>query len=92
MPSESGVEETYFGYLAIIEFGALIFIRTRPFIRYFPVANSLSLCLFLLYSKFSLFGFKLFVVLLAQFFGIALFSWMMMKLEIPASTTWNAAE
>ena len=80
MPSQTGVEESFFGYLAIIEFGALIFIRTRPFLRYFPIANSLALFLFLIYSKFSLYGFKLFAILLAQFFGIALFSWMMMKL------------
>ena len=92
MPSQTGVEESFFGYLAIIEFGALIFMRTRPFIRYFPIANFPVLFLFLLYSKFSLYGFKLFAILSAQFFGIAMFSWMVMKLEIPAQTTWNPAE
>lgn len=80
MPSEGGVEEIYFGYLAIVEFAALLFMRTRPFIRHFPVANSLCIFLFLLYCRFSLYGFKLFAILAVHSFGICLFSWMMMRL------------
>lgn len=79
-PSEEGVQELYFGYLAITEFAALIFMRTRPFIRYFPVAYSLTLFLFLLYVKFSIYGFKLYAMLTVHSFGICLFSWFMLKL------------
>lgn len=66
--------------------------RTRPFLRYFPVAYSLSLFLFLLYSKFSLYGFKLYAMLIVHSFGICLFSWMMLKLEIPAQTIWDGTQ
>lgn len=69
-----------FGYLAIIEFSALIFMRTRPFMNYFPVINTLLIFFFMLYCKFSHFGFKFQAVFALQFLGISLFSWMVLKL------------
>ena len=85
---ESGVAELLFGYLAVVEFAALIFMRTRPFIKYFPILNSLNLIAFLLYCEASVYGFKFYAMLAVQFFGIAMFSSMMLKLEIPALTKW----
>ena len=87
---ELGAPEFLFGYLAIVEFAALIFMRTKPFIKYFPIINSLNIVVFMLYCKASPFGFKLLAMLAVESFGFAMFSWMMLKLEIPAQTTWNS--
>lgn len=78
-----------FGYFAVVEFGALIFMRTRPFLKYFPVINTLMILFFMLYCKFSHLGFKSSAVACMQFLGIALFAWMVLKLEIPAQKTWQ---
>lgn len=69
-----------FGYFAIIEFAALVFMRTRPFLKYFPVINTLFIFFFMLYCKFSHFGFKSQAVFAMQFLGISLFAWMVLKL------------
>lgn len=79
-PMENGVGELLFGYFAIIEFAALVFMRTRPFLNYFPVINTLFVFFFMLYCKFAHVGFKILAVLGMQFLGIALFSWMVLKL------------
>jgi hypothetical protein len=87
-PMESNVGETLFGYFAIVEFMALVFMRTRPFLKFFPIINSLVVFFYMLYCKFSHFGFKLLGGLSMNALGIALFAWMMINLEIPAQTTW----
>lgn len=79
-PMEGGVGEVLFGYFAVIEFMALVFMRTRPFLKYFPVINTLLIFFFMLYCKFSHFGFKSQAVLAMQFLGLSLFAWMMLKL------------
>lgn len=66
--------------------------RTRPFIKYFPVINTLIIFFFMLYCKFCPMGFKMPAVMGMQFLGISLFSWMVLKLEIPAQKTWNPAQ
>ena len=55
---EGGVPELLFGYLAIVEFASLLFMRTKPFIKYFPAINSLNILLSMLYCKMSPYGFK----------------------------------
>lgn len=90
-PMESGVGQVLFGYFAIIEFAGLVFMRTRPFIKYFPVINTLFIFFFMLYCKFSTLGFKMPAVMGMQFLGMALFSWMVLKLQVPAQKTWNPA-
>lgn len=76
---EGGIAELLFGYIAIVEFASLIFMRTRPFIKYFPLFNSINVILFLLYCKVSPYGFKMFGMLTLEFVGISIFSWMMVK-------------
>ncbi len=63
--------------------------RTRPFIKYFPVINMLFIFFFMLYCKFSPLGFKLHAVVAMQFFGVALFSYMVLTLEIDAQRIWQ---
>ena len=63
--------------------------RTRPFLKYFPVCHTIMVLLFLLYCKESHFGYKLFLVFFLQAISFTLFSWMIFKLEIPAQRSWN---
>jgi hypothetical protein len=88
-PMESSVGEALFGYFAIIEFLALVFMRTRPFLKFFPLINSLIVFFYMLYCKFSHFGFKLLAGISMNTLGIALFCWMVVNLEIPAQQTWS---
>ena len=64
--------------------------RTKPFLKYFPVINTFSIFFFMIYCKFSHLGFKFLGVVSMQFLGISFFAWLIMKLEIPAQNEWNS--
>lgn len=87
--NELGLQEVIFGFIAISEFAAIVFMRTRTFIKYFPSFHSLILISVLYYAQVCDFGFKK----LTSYFGFsisaALFCWMVLNLEIPAHTVWD---
>lgn len=89
LPVNGLVGEFLFGYLTIVEFASLVYMRTRPFIQYFPRINTLLMLALMLYCRFSHFGFKLEACISVICFSACMFAFMMVKLEIPAMTQWD---
>jgi len=73
-----------FGFVALTEFAAIIFMRTRTFIKYYPSFHSLIMILLLYYIVIADFGFQKLACGAAFCISCALFTWMVLNLEIPA--------
>lgn len=78
--AESGLQELIFGYVAMTEFAAVVFMRTRTFIKYFPSFHTLILVAVLYYAQVTDFGLKKMACYLGFSLGAALFSWMVLSL------------
>jgi hypothetical protein len=78
-----------FGYIALIEFCSKVFMRTRPFLKYFPVIHTMLMMIFLIYCQFVPFGLKKMFCLIVCFASASLFAYMILRLEIPGQTTWE---
>ena len=85
---EMGLQEMLFGFVALTEFAAIIFMRTRTFLKYYPTLHSLALLLLLYYLQSAGFGFQKLACVTAFSVSLALFAWMVLHLEIPSQTTW----
>ena len=55
---ELGIQEIVFGFVAATEFVAIIFMRTRTFLKYYPSFHSIALVLLLYYLQAPSFGFQ----------------------------------
>jgi len=88
---EYGLQELLFGFIALSEFAAIVFMRTRTFIKYFPAFHSLLVIGLLYYGQICDYGFKRIAFNAIFSISAAFFSWMVLKLEIPAHTTWDPA-
>lgn len=86
---ELGLQEMLFGFVALTEFAAIVFMRTRSFIKYYPAIHSLLIISLLYYGQISDFGFKKLACYCAFTTSWSLFSWMVLSLEIPAHNTWD---
>jgi hypothetical protein len=80
-----------FGFIALIEFSSIVFIRTRPFLKYFPATHTLLMLMFLFYCQFVTFGLKVISFKIVSSASLALFTFMILSLEIPAQNGWNRA-
>ena len=87
--AETGVEELFFSFMAMIEFAAIIFMRTRPFIKYYPKIHTLLMVGFLIYCEFISIGYKKLLLNCLIGASLSLFLWMVIRTEIPASNIWN---
>lgn len=87
--TELGLQELIFGYVAMTEFAAVVFMRTRSFLKYFPSLHSLILVAVLFYAQVVDFGLKKLACYAAFSLGAALFAWMVLRLEIPAHNSWD---
>lgn len=87
--TEFGLQEIIFGYIAMTEFAAVVFMRTKTFLKYFPSFHSLIVISILYYCQICDFGFKKIACYAAFSLGGVLFTWMILNLEIPAHTTWD---
>jgi len=79
----------FFGFIAMIEFMAITFVRTRPFLKYYPLTHSVLLVMFLIYCQFVPFGLKKNCLMIASTASLTLFTKMIIEFEIPAQTTWD---
>jgi hypothetical protein len=86
---ELGLQELIFGYVAMTEFAAVVFMRTRTFIKYFPALHTLLLVAVLFYAQVCDFGLKKLACYAGFSLGAALFAWMVLRLEIPAHNSWD---
>jgi hypothetical protein len=77
---ELGLQEMLFGFVALTEFGAIVFMRTRTFLKYYPVIHSLFIVTLLYYGQICDFGLKKIACYCAFTLSWALFSWMVLKL------------
>lgn len=84
-----GLQEVVFGYVAMSEFAAVVFMRTKTFIKYFPSFHTLILLSVLYYVQVTDFGLKKTACYAGFSLGAALFCWLLLKLEIPAHNTWD---
>lgn len=71
------------------EFAAIVFMRTRTFIKYYPAIHTMLIVSLLYYGQINDFGFKKLACYCAFTISWALFSWMILKLEIPAHNQWD---
>lgn len=71
--TEQGLEEMMFGFVAMIEFCAITFMRTRPFIKYYPITHTLLMSMFLVYCQFVPFGLKRNCFMIASMASMAIF-------------------
>jgi hypothetical protein len=71
------------------EFGAVVFMRTKTFIKYFPSFHSLIVISILYYVQICDFGLKKIACYAGFSLGVVFFTWMILNLEIPAHTTWD---
>lgn len=77
-----------FGYVALIEFCSKVFMRTRPFLKYYPAIHTFLMLIFVIYCQFVPFGLKKMVCLIMCTLSASLFAYMVLKLEIPSQTIW----
>lgn len=77
---ELGLQEMAFGFIALIEFAAIVFMRTRTFLKYYPILHSLIIISAMYYAQVCDFGFKRIAFYAAFTTSGALFAWMVMKL------------
>lgn len=63
--------------------------RTRSFIKYYPPIHCLLMITLLYYGQVCDYGFKKLVCIWAFSLSLMMFSWMVIKLEIPAYTVWD---
>jgi hypothetical protein len=83
-PIPETLNDNFFGYVALIEFASLIFIRTRSSLKYFPIGIFITFSAFVIYVNITSYGFYFlfftFIALVANiFFGL-----MLLCFEIPA--------
>ncbi len=76
--SEDGLEEMLFGFIALVEFLAIVFMRTRPFIKYYPLIHTLLVAIFLTYCQFVTFGLKKVLLMMVVTGSLSLFALMIL--------------
>lgn len=77
---QAGLQELIFGYIALTEFVAIVFMRTRTFIKYYPSFHSLIIIAILYYCQVCDFGLKKIACYAGFSLSIALLSWMILNL------------
>ncbi len=87
-PLPRGVDENFLAYLAILELISLIFIRTRSSLKWFPKYSMLLIFTFLFFIQNTLFSFYPLLLYSLMFLELAIFSFVLIHFEIPASR-WN---
>lgn len=63
--------------------------RTRTFLKYYPALHTVLVLAFLYYGQVCDFGFKRIACYAAFSMSGALFSWMVLRLEVPAHCAWD---
>lgn len=69
-----------FGFIALVEFLAIVFMRTRPFIKYYPLMHTLFIIMFLIYSQFVVFGLKKKLWMIVVTASLSLFTLLILEL------------
>ena len=69
-----------FGFVALSEFAAIVFMRTRTFLKYYPALHSLTLILLLYYFQSAGFGFQKLACVSAFTLNLSLFTYMVVQL------------
>ena len=82
------LDENYFGYLALMEFGVLLFLRTRSAIKHLPRTIIAINIIFLLYVQFTVYGFYYLAFYTMIFASLAYFGLILFYFEVPA-VQWN---
>ncbi len=77
---EAGLQELIFGFIALSEFIAIVFMRTKTFIKYYPSFHSLIMISILYYTQVCDFGLKKIVCYAGFSMCGALLSWMILNL------------
>lgn len=84
----NGLNESFYGLIALLEFLSILFIRTRSSFKYIPIFTMTSLFLFLYYVKFNLYGFNQLALSLISCIIIGFFLLNLVVFEAPA-LDWN---
>lgn len=83
-----GLDENFYGFVALIEFLALLFVRTRSTLKYFPQLAVISMLMFLYYVQNTPYGFYNLALFIMNWTVVGFFCYFMRNFEIPACN-WN---
>ena len=83
-----GLDENFYGFVAILEFVTLLCIRTRSSIKWFPRFTLLPVMCFLYYVQYTAFGFYNLALYTLITMCLAVLSYHLLAFEIPA-LSWN---
>jgi hypothetical protein len=83
------LNDFYFGYVNLIEFGVFLFVRTRTSIKYLPKFLSILNIMFLFYINSYLYAASNQFFLVLVFASILVFAYFMLEFEHPAINEWN---
>ena len=84
----SNLDENFYGFIALIEFLSILFIRTRSSFKFLPLLLNTLFVFFLYYVKFTIYGFFSLALCWVFCSSCAFFSLAMLVFEIPA-LSWN---
>lgn len=88
-PVRGVVSENYFGFIAIMEFMCLVLLRTRTSLKFYPVVYLPVQLSFITYCGVVLNGYKGWLLLANVSATLCVLSVLLLKIEVPAATTWN---
>ncbi|KRX07270.1 hypothetical protein PPERSA_06885 [Pseudocohnilembus persalinus] len=83
-----GLDENFFGFQAFLEFGVLIFIRTRSGIKWYPSVTVMLILCFLIYIQQTIYGFYYLAYNALLFTCFGYLGLILYYFEVPAMT-WN---
>lgn len=83
-----GLDENFYGFVALMEFSTLLFIRTRSSLKWYPRITFILVLSFLFYVQFTAYGFFALGLTLLVAAVMAIFSYHIITFEIPA-IGWN---
>jgi len=83
-----GLDENFYGFLALIEFLVLLFVRTRTTIKYLPKMSIITMLMFLYYVQYTVYGFYNLALFIMTWVILGMVAYFLNNFEIPA-VDWN---
>lgn len=83
-----GLDENFYGFITLLEFAVMLFLRTRSTLKYFPRVSIILILCFLYYVQMTPYGFYKLALTILVLLVIAFLLFCLMTFEIPA-LTWN---
>jgi len=83
-----GLDENFYGFLALAEFLVLLFVRTRSTIKFLPKMSVITMLMFLYYVQYTPYGFYNIALFMMSWTILGLLGYFLKSFEIPG-IDWN---